>query len=219
MPKAKTPLEKEVQAECLKWLNSQPNIWAWRRTIGMFRSGPRVIRVNQKGQSDIEGIIKIESGRQTMKDQLDAVKRDEVLFAFHRACHRPTTEQIAEWTKNYPEFAEDIRIHAAIRLDWEARPEEASEEPDDLLLRRGHSRALNAISNFAHGSFQTGSAGVHLEIETKREGNEPTDEQSAWMLAVQAIGGIALWCNSLDMLKAKLRMELDHRGWRRSAGG
>ena len=82
-----------------------------------------------------------------MKGQLNAVKRDEVLFAFHRACPRPTTEQVAEWTKNYPEFAEDIRIHAAIRLDWEARPEEASEEPDDLLLRRGHSRALNAIYN------------------------------------------------------------------------
>ena len=128
MPKAKTPLEKEVQAECLKWLNSQPNIWAWRRTIGMFRSGPRVIRVNQKGQSDIEGIIKVRFG---------------------------------------PGFS----------------------------------------------SAPSGFPGVHLEIETKRIGNEPTDDQSAWMLAVQAIGGIALWCNSLDMLKAKLRMELDHRGW------
>ena len=127
MPKVKTPLEKEVQAECLKWLNSQSNIWAWRRTIGMFRSGPRIIRVNQKGQSDIEGMIRI---------------------------------------------------------------------------------------TLAHGIFQNGSVAVHLEIETKREGNEPTDEQFAWMLAVEAHGGIALWCNSLDMLKDKLRMELDHRGWR-----
>ena len=123
MPKAKTPLEKEVQAECLKWLNSRANIWAWRRTVGMFRSGPRVIRVNQKGQSDIEGIIQVG------------------------------------------------QLHSG------------------------------------------GSFGVHLEIETKRIGNEPTDDQSAWSLAVQAIGGIALWCNSLDMLKDKLRMELDHRGW------
>ena len=127
MPKAKTPLEKEVQAECLKWLNSRANIWAWRRTIGMFRSGPRIIRVNQKGQSDIEGIIKVRFGP-------------------------------------------------------------------------SHSPPL-------------GSPGVHLEIETKRQGNEPTDDQSAWMLAVQAIGGIALWCNSLDMLKAKLKEEFDSRGW------
>ena len=123
MPKAKTPLEKEVQAECLKWLNSRANIWAWRRTVGMFRSGPRVIRVNQKGQSDIEGIIQVG------------------------------------------------QLHSG------------------------------------------GSFGVHLEIETKRIGNEPTDDQSAWSLAVQAIGGIALWCNSLDMLKAKLKDELAHRGW------
>ena len=130
MPKAKTPLEKEVQAECLKWLNSQPTIWAWRRTVGMFRSGPRIIRVNQKGQSDIEGIINVR-------------RRD----------------------------------------------------PQTMM-------------------FQSGDIGVHLEIETKRQGNEPTDDQSAWSLAVQAIGGIALWCNSLDMLKDKLRMELDHRGWR-----
>ena len=83
-----------------------------------------------------------------MRDQLNAAKRDEVLFAFHCACPRPTTEQIVEWARNYPKFAEDIRIHAAIRLEWAARPEEAEEEePDELLLTRGHSRALNAIYN------------------------------------------------------------------------
>lgn len=43
--------------------------------------------------------------------------RDEVLFAFHQACERPTAEQIIEWTQRYPPFADDIRDHAAVRLD------------------------------------------------------------------------------------------------------
>lgn len=90
-----------------------------------------------------------------MKDQLNTAKRDEVLFAFHRDCPRPTTEKISEWTKNHPEFAEDIRMHAAIRLEWSARSEEAGEEPDELLLRRGHSRALNAIYHAKESASST----------------------------------------------------------------
>ena len=90
-----------------------------------------------------------------MRDQLNAAKRDEVLFAFHRAYPRPTPEQTIEWTKNYPEFAEDIRIHAAIRLEWAARSEETEEEPDDLLLRRGRSRALNAIYHAKEAASST----------------------------------------------------------------
>ena len=131
----RTPYEKEVQAECLNWLNSQPNIFAWRRTIGLFKVGGRTIRVNKVGQSDIEGIIQVR-------------RRD----------------------------------------------------PQTMM-------------------FQSGEIGVHLEIETKRIGNTPTKEQDVWLLAVEALGGIALWCNSLDMLKAKLQAELDYRGWRHSAGG
>ena len=82
-----------------------------------------------------------------MTDQLKAARRDKVLFAFHRACTCPTAEQITKWTKRHPEFAEDIRMHAAIRLDWAASSEETREEPDELLLERGRSRALNAIYN------------------------------------------------------------------------
>ena len=122
----RTPYEKEVQAECLNWLNSQPNIYAWRRTIGVFKVGPRTIRVNKKGQSDIEGIIQVG------------------------------------------------QLHSG------------------------------------------GSFGAHLEIETKRIGNEPTTDQTVWLLAVEALGGIAFWCNSLDMMKAKLKAELDCRHWRHS---
>ena len=67
----RTPYEKEVRAECLNWLNSQPNIYAWPRTVGVFKAGRRTIRVNKVGQSDIEGIIKVRGGRdpQTMMFQ------------------------------------------------------------------------------------------------------------------------------------------------------
>jgi hypothetical protein len=71
--------------------------------------------------------------------------RDEVLFEFHRQCLRPTAEQIVEWTERYPQFADDIREHAAARLDWAARDELPTPEADEDLLARGRSRALNAL--------------------------------------------------------------------------
>lgn len=61
-------------------------------------------------------------GREVMveKQLRRAKKRDEVLLAFQEACKRPTTEQILQWTNRYPDFAEDIRAHAAIARDWAA---------------------------------------------------------------------------------------------------
>lgn len=82
-----------------------------------------------------------------MTDNKMTPQRDEVLFAFHRACDVPTVDQIIEWTERYPEFADDIREHAAIRREWAAHGEEPMAESDELLISRGRSRALNAIYN------------------------------------------------------------------------
>jgi hypothetical protein len=73
--------------------------------------------------------------------------RDEVLFAFHQACNSPTAEQIIDWTTRYPQFAEDIRAHAAYRKDWAAREGMPVDEPDEVMLARGRSVALNALYN------------------------------------------------------------------------
>lgn len=75
--------------------------------------------------------------------------RDQVLCAFHEAYDSPTAEQILEWTRRYPEFADDIRAHAAIARDWAARKSLPAEKPDDLMVARGHSRVLNALYNAA----------------------------------------------------------------------
>lgn len=56
-----------------------------------------------------------------MTEPILVADRDEVLYAFHRAYDRPTAEQIVEWVTKYPQFAEDIRTHAAISWDWAAR--------------------------------------------------------------------------------------------------
>jgi hypothetical protein len=80
-----------------------------------------------------------------MKNENIVARRDEVLFEFHRQCQRPTAEQIVDWTERYPEFAEDIREHAAARLDWGAMEQLPPIEADDALIARGRSRALNAI--------------------------------------------------------------------------
>jgi hypothetical protein len=71
--------------------------------------------------------------------------RDEVLFAFHQACEQPTTEDVVEWTRRYPQYADDIRAHAAVARDWAAREGLPFLEPDETLLARGHSRVLNAL--------------------------------------------------------------------------
>jgi hypothetical protein len=73
--------------------------------------------------------------------------RDEVLFAFHQACEKPTTADIIEWTRRYPQFADDIRAHAAVARDWAARKDFPPLEPDEAALARGHSRVLNALYN------------------------------------------------------------------------
>jgi hypothetical protein len=71
--------------------------------------------------------------------------RDEVLFAFHQASTRPTGELILDWIERYPEFADDIRAHAAVSRDWAAREAEPIEEPSEVLLARAYSRTLSAL--------------------------------------------------------------------------
>jgi hypothetical protein len=82
-----------------------------------------------------------------MTNQSRILDRDEVLFAFHQACELPTVQEIIEWTERYPEFADDIRVHASIMWDWAAGAAEPALEADALMLERGRSRALNAIYN------------------------------------------------------------------------
>jgi hypothetical protein len=74
-------------------------------------------------------------------------ERDTVLYAFHRECERPTVEQILDWVRRYPEFAEDIRAHAAVSYDWVAAGNTAHLEATQALLDRGYSNALNALYN------------------------------------------------------------------------
>lgn len=55
-----TPLERAVLKDCLKWLNSQPHIWAWRRNVAATLIHGRYLRFGQPGMSDIEGIILVD---------------------------------------------------------------------------------------------------------------------------------------------------------------
>jgi hypothetical protein len=82
-----------------------------------------------------------------MSAQINAEDRDEVLFAFHQACESPTADQIIEWIERYPQFADDIRAHAAVSRDWAAREGLPVAEADETMLARAYSNALNAIYN------------------------------------------------------------------------
>ncbi len=80
-----------------------------------------------------------------MSQQNRREERDEVLFAFHQACERPTTEQIIAWIDRYPQFADDIRAHAVISRDWAAGESLPAAEADETMLARAYSNALNAL--------------------------------------------------------------------------
>src|SRR6266508_6087832 len=87
-----------------------------------------------------------------MNKQNRIPERDEVLFAFHQACDNPTAAEITEWTKRYPQFAEDIRAHAAVRAEWASEPEGRDVEPDETMLARGRSHALNLLHSLRQDS-------------------------------------------------------------------
>ena len=57
------------------------------------------------------------------------------------------------------------------------------------------------------------TVGVHLEVEVKKRGEEPTPKQRAWLLAILHHGGVALWCTSDAELDYKLRKIFTDRGW------
>jgi hypothetical protein len=82
-----------------------------------------------------------------MTDHNHTDELDEVLFAFHQACSNPSADDIIAWTGRYPQFAADIRAHAAILKDWAARRNLPADEPDELMLTRARSRALDALYN------------------------------------------------------------------------
>ena len=71
--------------------------------------------------------------------------RDEMLFAFHQAYENPTTEQIIEWVRRYPQFADDIRAHAAVARDWASSKDVPVAELDESMLARGYRRVLDAL--------------------------------------------------------------------------
>ena len=76
-----------------------------------------------------------------------------VLFAFHRKCERPTALQMIAWTERYPQFADDIREHAAVR------PPRASDENRTLNLMRPCWRAPAAAPlNLLHATHQESEA-------------------------------------------------------------
>jgi hypothetical protein len=56
--------------------------------------------------------------------------------------------------------------------------------------------------------------GVRIEVETKAEGEEPNEWQHAWMDMIRSYGGIAIWCDSIEMLQLKLAVEFEKRGWK-----
>jgi len=72
-------------------------------------------------------------------------ERDEVLIAFHEECDIPTRADVERWTRAHPDFAQDIREHAAVRLAMIADMVEQPAQLDDNMIARGRSRVQAAM--------------------------------------------------------------------------
>ncbi len=84
--------------------------------------------------------------------------RDEVLYNFHMAYPSPTAADIINWIGRFPQYADDIRAHAAIARDWAAQAE-TEVEADDLEIQRAYSRALNIIYHSADADGEANAVG------------------------------------------------------------
>jgi hypothetical protein len=106
-----------------------------------------------------------------MKDIRDN-ERDRVLMAFANACEKPTAEQIVEWVERHPQYADDIRAHAAVLRDWAAGAESTNEEVSPSALNAAYSNALNAVflaqkkevPAEAAASFHDIAAARHIDV-------------------------------------------------------
>jgi hypothetical protein len=107
-----------------------------------------------------------------MNESAKREERDAILIAIHQECEKPTTEQIIAWIEQYPDYAEDIRAHAAVSLDWAARETGAEVEVSQSLLDRGFSNALNAFYSAQQRaqteanvkSFQDLAAALNIDV-------------------------------------------------------
>jgi hypothetical protein len=93
-----------------------------------------------------------------MNESNKAAERDEVLYAFHQECAKPTAEQIIAWVRRFPQYADDIRAHASVARDWAAEQDAQVEESDAGLSARAYSQALNIIYNEEHSEVAAQAA-------------------------------------------------------------
>jgi len=100
-----------------------------------------------------------------MNEKERDTERDEVLFELHKTLTNPTAKQILKWVKRYPQFADDIRAHAAIMKDWSAREAMPAVEPDAAMLSRGHSRVMEALYEARTASATAGNKVAALTFE------------------------------------------------------
>jgi len=80
-----------------------------------------------------------------MTKDFNTLDRDEVLSVFQETCAKPTAEDIISWVKRFPDFADDIRGHAAIALDWAAKVDSSEEPIQEGRMNDAYSQALAGL--------------------------------------------------------------------------
>lgn len=101
-------------------------------------------------------------------------KRADVLYAFQLACEYPTSSDIIEWTKRYPQYADDIREHAEMLLAQHSRSQFEQLEPDEDMLAKGRSVTMNAIYEAEQAAEQP--VATHSDEISSNDASDVTPE-------------------------------------------
>lgn len=120
-----------------------------------------------------------------MTDEIKTANRDEVLFAFHQQCEKPSAEQIVAWVNRFPQFAEDIRAHAAVAWDWATQPMDSEVDIDETMSARAYSQALNIIY---HAEHSTESAKGQTACRTFQQMQEAVSKETYQLAQEMDVG-------------------------------
>lgn len=100
-----------------------------------------------------------------MNDTKRDNERDKILFEMHKAFSNPTAELIIQWVERYPQYADDIRSHAAIMKDWAANEAKPVLEPDAAMISRSRSRVMGALHEARAATATAGDKATALTFD------------------------------------------------------
>lgn len=142
-----------------------------------------------------------------MTDYATKEEKSEVLYAFHLACEYPTSKDIIAWTKQYPQYADDIREHAELLLAQrnQSRPELL--KPDEEMLAKGRSEAMSAIYEAEQATAARTAAESNTDCQNGSDVNDGEDITPGISSAIDFDLLLSNACKSIAMFARDIEID------------